>query len=256
MKQLTYLAFVLVAACGGKNKQEPIVATPPPADDNGERDATPTEEDDGVEIVSTRGKIDPDVVTRAIEPHAGAIEACYADNVGRRKWLGGGVELRWDVAADGALTQVRLTQSDLGAWQIEKCVLEIARGLSFGKPKGGKAHVSTPLSFSLGSGAQVWDEDQALRAVGGKFKDLAECAKTAETADPTNVTVTMYVGTRGKVQSVGFSSPSGFDDAWADCAAGRAMAWALTDPRGKVAKLSFVYNPAEVGSDDETDEEL
>jgi len=251
MKQLTYALVFVAAACGGKNKQEPIVATPPPALDNGERDATPTEEDDGVEIVSTRGKIDPDAVTRAIEPHAGAIEACYTSNVGRRKWMGGGVELRWDVAADGVLSQVRLTRSDLGAWAIEKCVLDIARGLSFGKPKGGKAHVSAPLSFSLGSGAVEWSEDQAVRAVGGKFKDLAECAKTAETSDPTNVTVTIYVGTRGKVQSVGFSSPSGFDDAWADCAAGRVTAWALTDPRGKVAKLSFVYNPAEIAAEDE-----
>jgi hypothetical protein len=254
MKQLTYLTFAALVACGGKQKPEPIVATPPPVDDNGERDATTSEQEDGVEIVSTRGKIDPDAVTRAIEPHAAAIEACYADNVGRRKWLGGGVELRWDVTAEGELAQVRLTHSDLGAWQIEKCVLDIARSLSFGKPKGGKAHVSAPLSFSLGSGALVWDEEQATKAVGGKLKDLAECAKKAATADPTNVTLTIYVGTRGKVQSVGFSSPSGFDDAWADCAAGKAGAWALTDPRGKVAKLSIVYNPA--ATDDEEDEEL
>jgi hypothetical protein len=259
MKQLTYLAFAAVAACGGSQKPEPIVAEPPPVDDGGDSGSPASEEEDGVEIVSTRGKIDPDAVTRAIEPHASAIEACYADNVGRRKWLGGGVELRWDVAADGALTQVRLTQSDLGAWAIEKCVLDIARSLDLGKPKGGKAHVSAPLSFSLGSGAMVWDEDQAIRAVGGKFKELGECARTAKTPDPTNVTVTIYVGTRGKVQSVGFASPSGFDDAWADCAQGRVSAWALTDPRGKVAKLSFVYNPAAIpedGSDGTDDEEL
>ncbi|KAB2906876.1 MAG: AgmX/PglI C-terminal domain-containing protein [Kofleriaceae bacterium] len=252
MKQLTYLVLAAAAACGGKQKPQPIVATPP-VEDNGARDGASSDEeaDDDVEIISTQGKIDPDAVTRAIEPHASAIEACYVQNVGKRRWLGGGVELRWDVAADGALAQVRLVRSDLGAWTVEKCVLDIARQLSFGKPRGGKAHVSAPLSFSHGSGAVPWDEDQAVRAVGGRFKELAECAKTAETADPTNVTVTLYVGTRGKVQSVGFASPGGFDDAWADCAAGRAMAWALTDPRGKVAKLSFVYNPAETPEDEE-----
>src|SRR5688572_28893058 len=101
MKQLTYLTFAAVAACGGSQKREPIVAEPPPVDDSGDSGSPSSEEEDGVEIISTRGKIDPDVVTRAIEPHASAIEACYADNVGRRKWLGGGVELRWDVAADG-----------------------------------------------------------------------------------------------------------------------------------------------------------
>ncbi len=254
MKQYLVPSLILVAAasCGGSNKPQPIVATPP-VEDNGARDASSSEddEDDDLEIVSTQGKLDPDAVTRAIEPHASAIEACYVDNVGKRRWLGGGVELRWDVTADGALSQVRLVRSDLGAWTIEKCVLAIARQLSFGKPKGGKAHVSTPLSFSLGSGAIQWDEDQAVRAVGERFKELGECAKTAETVDPTNVTVTLYVGTRGKVQSVGFASPGGFDDAWADCAAGRAMAWALTDPRGKVAKLSFVYNPAAIPDEGE-----
>lgn len=242
-------ALCLLAACGGQ-APAPVVAAPPPADDSGNPDEPAPDPDDDVEIVSTRGKIDPASVTTAIQPHAGALEACYADNVGRRRWLGGGIELRWDVAADGTVTSVRLTQSDLGAWAVEKCVLAIARQLNFGKPKGGKAHVTTPLDFSAGSGAVPWSEDQAVRAVGGKLKDLAQCAKDGS-ADPTNVTVTIYVGTRGKVQSVGFASPTGFDDTWADCAAGRAMAWALTDPRGKVAKLSLVYNPAAIESEDE-----
>ncbi len=247
-----------LGACGGKSAPAAIEPTGSAVDDAGERDQPPADgEEDGVEIVSTRGKIDPDAVTRAIEPHATALEACYADHVGRRRWLGGGIELRWDVGADGALTSVRLTHSDLGAWKVEKCVLAIARQLAFGKPKGGKAHVSAPVAFSSGSGALTWSEDQAVRAVGGRFKELGECAKAAAAADPSNVTVTIYVGTRGKVQSVGFASPSGFPDAWADCAHDRAMAWALTDPRGKVAKLSFVYNPAaDSGDDDDGDEEF
>lgn len=251
MNKTPYLLLALstiaaaAAGCGGKTTPAPVVAEPA-VDDSGSGEAPPSEEDDDVEIVSTQGKIDPDTVTAALQPRAQDIEACYSQNVGRRRWLGGGVELRWDVAADGTMTAVRLVRSDLGAWAVEKCVLDIARAVSFGKPRGGKAHVTTPLAFSAGSGAVMWSEEQAVKAVGGKLKDLTQCAKTAAAADPTNVTVTMYVGTRGKVQSVGFASPTGFDDAWADCAADRAMAWALTDPRGKVAKLSFVYNPAEL----------
>ncbi len=240
----------LLAACGGSPRAAP--AAPADSDPTGGGDGAgdaDEEADDDLEIVSTRGRIDPDVVTRALEPHAGTLEACYADHVGRRRWLGGGVELKWDVAADGAVSSVTLAQSDLGAWAIEKCVLAVAREISFGKPKGGRAEVGMPLSFSAGAGAVPWDEDQAVRAVGGKPKDLAGCADGA--TDPTNVSVTMYVGTRGKVQSVGFASPTGFEDAWADCAAEKAMAWALVDPRGKVAKLSFVYNPAALPDDDD-----
>lgn len=247
---MKHLALVLFVAACGSPKPAPVVAEAPP--DNGNPDEVEDEapsEDDELEVVSTRGKIDPDKVTMALQPHAGALEACYSDHVGRRRWLGGGIELRWDVDADGKMTSVRLVQSDLGAWTVEKCVLEIARSLSFGKPKGGKAHITNRFDFSNGSGAVVWTEDQTTAAVNGKLKELAACAKGK--TDPTNVTVTMYVGTRGKVQSVGFASPTGFDDAWADCVAGRAMAWALNDPRGKVAKASFVYNPAAIAEEEE-----
>ena len=247
MKHALWLCVLV--ACGSP-KPTPVVAEAPP--DNGNPDEVEDEappEDDELEVVSTRGKIDPDKVTMALEPHAGALEACYSDHVGRRRWLGGGIELRWDVDAEGAMTSVRLVQSDLGAWKVEKCVLDIARQLSFGKPKGGKAHITNRFDFSNGSGAVAWSEEQISAAVNGKLKDLTVCAKGK--TDPTNVTVTMYVGTRGKVQSVGFASPTGFDDTWADCVAGRAMAWALTDPRGKVAKASFVYNPAALEDEEE-----
>lgn len=247
MKQA--LLLLLIAACGGAPKPAPVVAEPTAnGNPDGDAEAPPPEEDD-VEIVSTRGKIDPDRLTSALQPHAGALEACYSENVGRRRWLGGGIELRWDVDADGNMTSVRLVQSDLGAWTVEKCVLDIARSLSLGKPRGGKAHITNRFDFSNGAGAIPWSEEQTAAAVNGKLKDLTACAKGK--ADPTNVTVTMYVGTRGKVQSVGFASPTGFDDAWADCVAGRAMAWALTDPRGKVAKASFVYNPAAIEEEPE-----
>ena len=250
---LAIVAGLALAGCGGSSKKAPAPPAPP-ADDAGGQAAESGDEDEELEVVSTRGKIDPEVVSRAIEPHARTLEACYVDQVGRRKWLGGGLELTWEVAGDGTVTAVKLSSSDLGAWAIEKCVLEVARQLSSGAPRGNKpARVSAPLTFSAGSGAVAWDQGLAEQAVGGKTKDLAGCPRKGA-PQPTNVAITMYVGTRGKVQSVGFASPSGFDDAWADCAEGKAMAWALTDPRGKVAKLSFVYNPAELPSEDGSDD--
>jgi len=55
----------------------------------------------------------------------------------------------------------------------------------------------------------------------------------------------LYVANRGVVKSVGFSvkGDTALPDEWADCAEAKAKAWTLTDPRGKITKLSFVYNP-------------
>ena len=59
-------------------------------------------------------------------------------------------------------------------------------------------------------------------------------------APPSDVVVTLYVGTRGKVQSVGFaSSAAPLSDGWADCAAEMIQSWQLVDPRGQVAKLTY-----------------
>lgn len=258
-------ALAVSAGCGGgaPAPTTPLVREAPPTpdpapdqvarvDDPGPGDGDGPDED-GLDVSSTRGSVDPTVVSARLQPRAPAIEACYASQVGRRKWLGGGVELTWDVAADGAIRSVALATSDLGAWPIEKCVLGVARTVSFGVPRGNKpARVTAPVSFSSGSGAVRWDQARAEKAVGPRLAKLAACA--AGGVAPTDVTITMYLGTRGKVQTVGFASPRGFAEAWADCAERAILAWSLTDPRGKVAKLSITFNPSgDGGGGDDAD---
>jgi hypothetical protein len=54
--------------------------------------------------------------------------------------------------------------------------------------------------------------------------------------------ITAYVGPRGQVRSVGFAEPSGgLSDEWAACAVEVVKSWSLSDPRGKIAKLSFGF---------------
>lgn len=244
--------LIAAAACGGSPKPPPADPTPPP-DAAAPVDHADDGEDDDLEVVSTVGKFDPDEAARSFQPHAAALNACYTDRLDRRRWLGGTVELTWTVTQEGGNESVRISKSDLGAWPIEQCLLQVAQAVAFGKPHGhGKAHLTFPVSFAGGSGALPWDDDQAVRAVGGKPKELAACAKVAG-AEPQNVTITIYVGTRGKVQSVGFASPSDLPPAWADCAAGKIGAWMLTDPRGKVAKLAYLYNPVATDDDDSED---
>lgn len=231
---------LLLLACGSAPKPQPV-EPPPPAPVTYEDE----DEDDGLDVVSSRGRMDPAVAQAGIEPHAAELSSCYTSKVGTRRWLGGKVTLHWDITREGEVTAVKLAESDLGAWEIEKCLLEVARTATFGKPKGGDADFEIPLEFSKGGSTVQWDEDQALRAVGGQVATLDACAK-GKVAKPDDVTLTLYVGPQGKAQSVGFASAKTvLDDEWATCAEKAAMSWRLPDPKGRVAKLAVKYRAAE-----------
>jgi TonB family protein len=255
---------ILVAACGGKSTPAP--AAPAPVTVKAKPTRVPIEDsevEEGVTVLNARGRMDQAAVEAGLAPHKEALSECYTTRVGKRRWLGGHVVLHWDIKASGTISSVKLSESDLGAWEVEKCLLEVAREATFAKPIGGDADFTVPLDFSAKGGSQIWDEDKGLRAVGGQLAKLDQCfdeskpAKPvkpvrsvkpakghaqAPAAAPTNVTITLYVGPHGKAQSVGFSSAtSEIVDEWAGCAAKAALAWRLPDPRGQIAKLAVRY---------------
>ena len=237
---MKWLALFALVACGGSKPPPPPPPKPEPPPPVAKR--VPIEdsevEDNQVTVVNARGHMDKAAVEAGITPHNQELSDCYMNNVKRRRWLGGHVLIHWDIKKDGTVTAVKLmSESDLGAWPIEKCLLEVARSASFDKPIGGDADFSLPLDFSAKGASLPWSEDQALRAVGGQLVKLEACDK--KHSRPHEVTITLYVGPHGKTQSVGFSSDATeIDDKWAECATKAAMAWRLPDPKGMVAKLA------------------
>nr|HEX4317490.1 AgmX/PglI C-terminal domain-containing protein [Kofleriaceae bacterium] len=235
------VVLVVASACGSKpapppappSHVEPIAKRVPIED---------TEPDDNVQVQYAHGHMEQDAINSGLQQHTEELSDCYTQQVDKRKWLGGHVVLHWDVKADGDITSVKVSESDLGAWPIEKCLLDSARSMTFGKPVGGAADFTIPLEFTLkGGSADAWDDDRTIKAIGKQLAKLDACGKGGEPV-PNEVTVTFYVGARGVVQSVGFSSPkSEITDKWSDCAVKAAMAWKLPDPRGQVAKLAVRY---------------
>jgi TonB family protein len=244
MRTLYTLALALAwaaAGCGGggtPTRPDPKDPEPSKAHRKVVEDSS-QEDNDGVEVVSARGHMEPDDVNAGIAPHAAALEACYVDNVRKKKWLGGKVQLTWQITKAGEVTSVVVADSDLGAWKVEKCLLEVARQATFARPKGGDADFSLPLEFTARGASVWWDEDVGVKAVGKRVDDLGKCNTDGAPAD--EVAITIYVGTRGKVQSVGFASAGVVPEVWADCVAKTVEAWTLADPRGKVAKMGLRY---------------
>lgn len=237
-------ASVAVAGCGGKSDG---AREPAAEDDDGPRgrrgqapDIGDDEPDDGLQVEGLRGRIDTYDIQQGVEPHAQAIDDCFTQNRGKRRWLGGQVELAFLVGADGAVQTVHMSQSNLGAWPVERCLLEVARGMRFVKPKGGPtAEFTLPLGFSSRTPPDDWDGGRAAAEVVTHESKLAACDTAG--AVPASVVITLYVGTRGQVQSAGFASSAPVDEAWATCAEQAILGWTLSDPQGRIARLSFTY---------------
>ncbi len=233
--------WLCVGACGGKAAAPVEKAVEVSAKATTRVPVEEPEQEDGVTIVNGRGHMDPAVIDQWLQPHSEELTDCYMTKVNRRRWLGGHVLLHWEIKKDGTVTAVKLAESDLGAWPIEKCLLEVARAGTFGKPIGGDADFSIPLDFTAKGRLISWEQDKGLKAVGGQTVKLDACAKGKVPA-PSDVTVTVYVGPAGKAQSVGFASAkTPIDDAWGDCAEKTALAWRLPDPKGIMAKLAIKY---------------
>ncbi|MBT8492624.1 MAG: AgmX/PglI C-terminal domain-containing protein [Deltaproteobacteria bacterium] len=199
-------------------------------------------DDDGMEVEGLKGHISQYDINKGVQKRAGAIDKCYRGQLAGRKYVGGEIELSYVVKRDGTVKKALISKSNLGDWSIEQCLRNVAMGMKFVKPKGGEAEFSVPLEFESRSKALWWGDDRATTEVSEKIAALEECATKAGAAAPPVTWVTAYVGNRGEVQSVGFAEPSGGLSAeWAACAVEVVKAWPLSDPTGKIAKLSFRF---------------
>ena len=248
-------ALALTAVgCGGGGKQvEKPDETAGEEDDGGDRAgdrraSVPDigeDDDDGVQIAGLKGRLDPYDIKQGLAPHQNDLFACFTDKVGRRKYLGGGVEFQFVVNPDGTVKRAFMLRSDLGNWDMEKCMLDICQSMTFAKPQGrAEADFTVPLEFDARRVVVTWDDARVQEVVTEEqVATLSACAEETGVADPSGVWLTIYVGSRGKVLSVGMAVPTGpIDPTWAQCAHDKVKEWALVDPRGR-AKFSYQYNP-------------
>jgi hypothetical protein len=172
------------------------------------------------------GTLAPGAAEQAIAQAAPELQACYQEHAGR--YVGGHVSLAVRVGTDGKNRRAQVGASDLGSWEVERCLVGVARKLALGAPRGGEVTVSVPLDFQAAAAAAPMGEAQ-LKEAAAKLRALpAGCGKAHGTQ------VAVYVGPGGQILSIGFGdAPS---DRWAECAAARARQITLADPRGQVVK--------------------
>ncbi len=143
------LLFLLLA-CGGK-KGEAEVAEPEVAPEVDE------EEDDGsMQIEGLTGSLSMDEV-RMVMNEAGImkIEMCLNWIYTKRDYTAGEVEFLFRVKSDGKVDAVKITRSELGDYELEKCLIKKLSYTRFPKPKGGATEVTYSFTIDLPSGTRA-----------------------------------------------------------------------------------------------------
>ncbi len=201
------------------------------------------ERQEKIAVTGTKGRLEAQQIQAGVAPHAAALQACYDAQLKQKKFVSGKLMLDVVVAKSGQVGSARIAGSDVGDWTVERCVLGVARKMTFARPVGGDgtAQFQVPLNFaSDGPALETWPQEQIAATVQGKRAQLDACTGQGGGAAPA-VDVTLYVGNRGEVKAVGFASAGDepVSDAWADCAARAVSSWTLPDPKGKTVKATF-----------------
>jgi TonB family protein len=256
MHKVSWIVLGVAVACGGGNKkaaEEPVNERPPTrtpiaSQDGDEED----EEPDDVGVEGLLGRLDRGEIQPVIEASWDAVQRCYTSSVKKLRYIGGVVELRFRVNRDGTVKHVHVARGVLGAWPVEKCVLDLARAMTFPKPRGGEAVFSFPIEFPARGRAVAMEEERVRGELEPQLAALSKCHEPggAESEEPVGnlpdrIDVTLYVGRGGVVTSAGFSTDgeAPIPDAWADCAHDEMVSWKLTDPRGMIWKATASVTP-------------
>jgi hypothetical protein len=188
-------------------------------------------------VKGLKGTLPPAAIQAGIAPVEADLSACYKSNLKGSRFLSGHVILGFRIKRDGSVKNVDLAESDLGSWKVEKCLLDVSRALQFVEPEGGEATFTVPLEFQGGRGeVSSWEAERLGKRLPTLDKKIDKACKGVGRRN--RAQVTLYLGRRGKVRSVGFAGAH-VPDEWKDCAEAIISESVLVDPRGQLVKISF-----------------
>jgi hypothetical protein len=239
------LGLGFASGCGGSTARTPIAEPRAEAEPTREPVETPDEDGggddggDGMIVEGTRGHLDPADIQPVVERSWDEVQACYEGGVGKLRYIGGQLELKFRVNKDGSVKHVHVASGTLGAWPVEKCILAVAMAFRFPRPRGGEAVFSFPIDFPARGRTVAMEPGRAASDLGPKLDKLASCVAEAD-GDVPPLALTVYVGPGGAVTMAGFAADGDapIPEPFADCAAALVMSWKLSDPRGTVAKAT------------------
>jgi tetratricopeptide (TPR) repeat protein len=98
-----------------------------------------------------RGGLSPREVGAALEGALTEIESCYDSALATKSSLRGALKLSWAIDRSGRTSKVRALGGSLKDATVERCSVDVIRGLEFPRSKKRSTHVVAPLAFQTKS---------------------------------------------------------------------------------------------------------
>jgi hypothetical protein len=156
-----------------------------------------------VRIRGLTGTLNKDDVHQTMEARQNELDACIHESRRRLRLVSGTIKFSFKVDAEGVVEDVHPTESTIGHYTLESCILRVLSETVFPKPDG-----SASARFDWGltvepATARAPDpiEPDVLDKV--LDKHASEVREACETKKRERFTVTAYINRRGKVVSAG-----------------------------------------------------
>jgi TonB family protein len=194
-------------------------------------------------ITNELGVMDTDDVEATIADHFDDVRGCYGRAGKAQRYAGGRVLLRFMVNADGSAQDVRVLETTLGNYDVERCLVEVGRKIRFHAPSGAKPTTfEYPVEFRSTNEVGVLDVDgpKVDRDVAAFLPQLAACGQLASGG----ASAVVYVGPNGFPGSVGLATPAALDEDVGECVVETIRGWKMSVglPR-HVVRASFHIPP-------------
>lgn len=192
---------------------------------------------DGMSLSFERGALDQNAVDDVLERSAATLIGCYKRAGVAQKYVAGNVVLRFFIASNGAVSDVRVVSSELGNYGVERCLVIEGSQIVFPAP-GGNEGTDFEYSLRFRSSGEVavleWDPTNIAGELGILSPQLASCGVLGP-----SVRAVAYIEPSGIVGSVGLAADFALDPMIAICVVEQIRKWRLAGDGAHVVRTSF-----------------
>jgi len=241
------LGALLLAACASSPPPEPEQGKLDPDWRPGGTKLPGSDDSDGMKIDVAKGALDQRDVDKVLDRQVQSLTPCYEQAGPTQKYAGGDVKLRFFVTSSGDVSNVLVTASDVGNFEVERCLVTEGRKLKFTPPEGAKAtDFEYALRFQPSGNARVveWDDGALARDVAQLAPRLAACGSLG----PNPVRAVVYIQPGGAVGSVGLACVGPIDVQASTCAVEQIRKWKLRDDRQHIVRAGFTVSATPPGT--------